>query len=236
MKLYNLYKDVIFEETGVKLELNEGGTPTLSDVQQALTNKHAVNLSYKNGERRYGQVISIGRTSKGNDAVRIYQINGPNIKKDKKGREQRYKVFIINHITNWSETNMTLNLPPDELFKPTQDITLNLPNSSGDANIAKLTDKKGTMTKNRTGWQSNIDTKKSNEPLARNRATYNSTSQDYEDNTGKRQPNYPTNQDHEYNSNFNKGDDAKETPNYKEYQHTKYPKVGDEVEDEETIN
>lgn len=235
MKLYNLYKDVIFEETGVKLELNEGGTPSLSDVQQALTNKHAVNLSYKDGAKRYGQVISIGKTSKGNDAVRIYQINGPNIR-TKQGKEQRYKVFIINHITNWSETSMKLNLPPDELFKPTQDITLGLPNSSGDANIAKLTDKKGTITKNRTGWQSNIDTKQSNEPLARNRVTYNSTSQDYEDNTQKQQPNYPTNQDPEYTSNYNKRGNEKEQPNYKEYQYTDYPKVGDEVEDEETID
>ena len=68
MKLYNLYKEVILEGTDIKT------------IQDVINNNRAVNISYEdnsidsNSGPRYCQILAMGKTSKGNNAVRVYQI------------------------------------------------------------------------------------------------------------------------------------------------------------------
>jgi len=184
MKLYNLYKEVILEGTDIKT------------IQDVINNNRAVNISYEdnsidsNSGPRYCQILAMGKTSKGNNAVRVYQISGPNLKRDKNGKIIRWKTFLTNKMTI-TPTNFTFYAPPDELYNALGDKTLNIPNNDGMANMAIFSDKNLDKYRQRhANWQSNLDTKKTNEPLVRNRA----------DNEEKPQPNYPTAKDYQYSN------------------------------------
>ena len=185
MKLYNLYKEVILEAVDIKT------------VQDAIKNNLGVNIVYEdnsidsNSGPRYCQILAMGKTSRGNIAIRVYQISGPNLKKDKTGRINRWKTFRIDRIQTMNVTNFTFYAPPDELYNALGDKTLNIPSNDGMANMAIFSDKNLDKYRQRHAkWQSNLDTKKTNEPLVRNRA----------DNEEKPQPNYPTAKDYQYSN------------------------------------
>lgn len=122
-KLYNLYKQVILEATEVEM------------VKHAIENGLNVNIIYDNGkddgtasQKRYCQIYNLGTTSGGNQAVRVYQISGPNIN-TKKG-ETRWKTFRLDRIIDWQETNFKVNQPISTSdhsipYNNNQDITLN---------------------------------------------------------------------------------------------------------------
>ena len=205
MKLYNLYKEVILESTKIK------------DIQDVISNNLGVNITYvdnsidSNSGPRYCQVLAIGRTSKGNDAIRVYQISGPNLKRDKKGKIQRWKTLRVDRIQSLQPTNFTFYAPPDELYNALGDKTLNISSDGAMANMAIFKDKNLDSYRERhANWQSNIKTKKANEPNVRTRTDNQENPQ----------------------SNSNQV-----TPSYQDYEYTKYdsPKVDDEdIENKET--
>jgi|DEB0MinimDraft_12_1074336.scaffolds.fasta_scaffold02686_6 hypothetical protein len=201
MKLYNLYKEVILEAVDIKT------------VQDVINGNLAVNITYKDGSidsnsgPRYCQILAMGKTSQNNTAVRVYQISGPNLKKDKNGKTIRWKTFLIDKM-EITKTNFKFYAPPDELYNALGDKTLNIPNNGGVANMAIFSDKNLDKYRDRHAkWQSDLDTKKTNEPLVKNRSDDNEeTPQDnnIDNNIGnniggnenKPQINYPTANDY----------------------------------------
>jgi DNA-binding ferritin-like protein (Dps family) len=172
ISLYNLYKQVILEAVD------------LHSVQNALNGNFGVNIVYvkKDGEGnptrdssntpRWCQVLAIGKTSKGNDAVRVYQITGPNIRTNSKGEEERYKTFLLNNINpeDWRPTKKIFYSPPDGLFNTFGDKTLNITDATGN-NIAQFGDKYMDNYRERHAkWQSNLKTRQQNKPLEKGRA------------------------------------------------------------------
>lgn len=91
-KLYNLYEQVILEATEIEM------------VMDAISNHYTVNITYDNGKddgsvnsKRYCEVYNFGTTYGGNNAIRVYQLSGPN------GRG--WKTFRIDRITKWEPTS-----------------------------------------------------------------------------------------------------------------------------------
>jgi hypothetical protein len=125
MKLYNLYKEVILEAT------NTG------DAQRAIDEHLTANIKYDNGKddgsenvKRYCRILNIG-SIKGQPAIRVFQISNFNIKKDKNGKEQRWKTFLLDKIVDIQLTNFKVNRPittkdADIPWNPNSDITLGL--------------------------------------------------------------------------------------------------------------
>ena len=125
MKLYNLYKEVILEAT------NTG------DAQRAIDEHLTANIKYDNGKndgsenvKRYCRILNIGAI-KGQPAIRVFQISNFNIKKDKNGKEQRWKTFLIDNIVDIELTNFKVNKPittkdADIPWNPNSDKTLGL--------------------------------------------------------------------------------------------------------------
>ena len=211
MKLYNLYKEIILEAADIKT------------IQDAINNNLGVNISYEdnsidsNSGPRYCQILAMGKTSKGNTAIRVYQISGPNLKRDKNGKIVRWKTFLIDIIQTMNVTNFTFYAPPDELYNALGDKTLNIPNNDGMANMAIFKEKNLDKYRQRHAqWQSNLDTKKTNEPLARNR----------DDNEQNPQPNYPTAKDYQYSNLYSdkvadeKGDEVSQDVDQEEIENT----------------
>lgn len=184
INLYNLYKQVIFEEVN------------LHTVQNALNGNFGVSIVYvkKDSEGnptrdssntpRWCQILAIGKTSKGNQAVRVYQISGPNLKPNPKtGKVERYKTLLLNNIEpdDFRVSRFKFYSPPDELFNTFGDKTLNITDGSGN-NIATFGDKYMDNYRQRhANWQSNLKTKQPNEPEVRGRAdSGNNPYTDYE--------------------------------------------------------
>ena len=193
MKLYNLYKEIILEAVDIKT------------VQDAIKNNLGVNIVYEdnsmdsNSGPRYCQILAMGKTSKGNIAVRVYQISGPNLKRGKTGGIIRWKTFRIDRIRSMNVTNFTFYAPPDELYNALGDKTLNIPNNDGVANMAIFSDKNLDKYRERHAkWQSDVKTKKANEPLVRNRDDNEEKTQQTVQQ--KSQPNYPTAKDYQYSN------------------------------------
>lgn len=185
MKLYNLYKEVILEAVDIK------------SVQNAIRNNLGVNIVYQdnsidsNKGPRYCQILAMGKTSKGNMAIRVYQISGPNLKRNKDGKIQHWKTFRLDRIQQMNPTNFRFYAPPDELYNALGDKTLNIPDSEGMANMAIFSDKNLDRYRERhRNWQSNLDTQKTNKPRVRDR----------NDNEERPQPNYPTAKDYQYSN------------------------------------
>jgi len=138
-KLYNIYKQLILEATDVEA------------VQDAINRHYTVNITYDNGSKnssnlpRYCGVYAIGTTNSGNQAIRVYQISGPNLRPDKNGIVQRWKTLLINNITRWSPTKFIFYAPADELYNINGDKTLNITVTSAGSeggNIATFNKKK----------------------------------------------------------------------------------------------
>jgi len=118
------------------------------DVNDAIQYHYTANIKYNNGKddgsrgrKRYCQILNVG-TIKGKPAIRVFQITGPNIKKDKEGNEIRWKTFMVDKIdeivlTKFKAPPITSrdhNIP----WNPNRDLTLGLgAGSSGLATFGK---------------------------------------------------------------------------------------------------
>ena len=141
MKLYNLFNEIIFEETKKRL-LTEGVSE--SDVIAAIEGKYNVNILYMDeGEtvpsKRYIQVYNFSETRKGsnpksvggNQAIRAYQIDG-GTKTEKNG----WKIFRLDRIVGWYPTKM-------KWYNPVSDYSSNIPpyNQTGDKSMSVVHNK-----------------------------------------------------------------------------------------------
>lgn len=106
MKLYNLYQEVIFEETQKKLHLlseviSDGG------IKAAIQGKYNVKIRYKDDDgtktQRYIQIYTLGITKAGNQAIRAFQIGGPT---NSPSTENIWKTFRVDRIESIEPTNM----------------------------------------------------------------------------------------------------------------------------------
>lgn len=152
MKLYNLFNEIIFEETKKRL-LTEGVSE--SDVIAAIEGKYNVNILYMDeGEtvpsKRYIQVYNFSDTRKGqnpnsiggNPAIRAYQIGG-GTKTEKNG----WKIFRLDRIVGWYPTKM-------KWYNPVSDYSSNIPpyNQVGDKSMSVVHNKvdPATFTRQRS--------------------------------------------------------------------------------------
>ena len=146
MKLYNLFNEIIFEETKKQL-MTEGVSS--NDVIAAIDGKYNVNILYMDvGEtvpsKRYIQVYNFSDTMKGtkpnsiggNEAIRAYQIGGGS-KTEKNG----WKIFRLDRIVGWFPTNM-------KWANPVSDYDASIPsyNQVGDKSMSVVNNKVNTAT------------------------------------------------------------------------------------------
>lgn len=136
MKLYNLFKDVIIEESVKNLKLLKEGVG-LDTVRAAIDNMYMVNVMYRPEEdnlltKRYIAVYNLGKTKAGNDAIRVYQVNGGN-------RETNgWKTFRLDRIEGWEPTKMRWYNPISDYdstipkYKINRDKTFSVLNKSVD--------------------------------------------------------------------------------------------------------
>jgi hypothetical protein len=125
MKLYKLYKEVIFE-----IENKGLLTESVSDdaINNAINNRYNVKFKYRDPEDnilrdRYVQVYVYGQMKNGNYAIRGYQIGG----QSKTNKPSEWKLFRVDRMTNWEETNMRWYEPISML-----DPSIGKYNNSGD--------------------------------------------------------------------------------------------------------
>jgi hypothetical protein len=172
ISLYNIYKQLILEAVD------------LHTAQNAMNKNYGVNIVYQKKDKdgrplknssnmpRWCQILAIGKTSKGHDAIRVYQISGPNLRANKKtGKVEKYKTFILNNIApeDFRVSKFPFYSPPDGLFNAFGDKTLNVTSSSG--SIATFGDKYMDNYRQRhSNWQSNLKTRQTNEPKVKDRA------------------------------------------------------------------
>jgi len=126
MKLYNLFEQVILEETQKALGLLVEGVDTDS-VGAAIDGLYNVNITYRDEgqsvpSKRYIQVYVYGKTHGGNDAIRAYQIDGGT-----KTVSNGWKIFRLDRIESWLPTNM-------KWYNPVSDYDASIPpfNQMGD--------------------------------------------------------------------------------------------------------
>ena len=94
MRLYNIFESIILEEVNKKI-LTEG---VLEDLKTAMENTYNIWITYQESDGsttdRYIQVDGMGTTSKGNLAIRAWQLAG------KSGKSEPYgwKLFRVDRI------------------------------------------------------------------------------------------------------------------------------------------
>ena len=131
MKLYNLFNEIIFEETQRHQQLlTEGVADT--DVIKAIDGKYNVNIMYQGKKdkaptKRYVQVYVLGKTLQGNNAIRAYQISGEN-------KESGWRLFLTDNISGWNTTNMKWQNPVSDY-----DNYIQAYNQLGDKSMSSLT-------------------------------------------------------------------------------------------------
>ena len=108
----------------------------------ALNNHYTVNIMYDSGKgdenvKRYCQIYALGKTSKGHDAIRVFQFYPYT-------RGYMWKTFRVDRIVKWNPTKWRFYRPISNergstapRFDPNNDKTLN----HGDLAIAKFDDK-----------------------------------------------------------------------------------------------
>lgn len=121
MKLYNLFEEVIFEESQKHLGLITEDVSD-DDLISAIMNRKAVNILYRDfanqpPSKRYILPTVYGQLYNGNYAIRANQISGAS----KKGNNYAStKLFRIDRIEGWYPTNMTIYEPVDD-YNPNGD-------------------------------------------------------------------------------------------------------------------
>jgi hypothetical protein len=131
MKLYNLFNEIIFEETHKQL-LTEGVSD--NDVIKAIDGKYNVNIMYKGKKdayptSRYIQVYVLGTSLDGNNVIRAYQISS----KDKT-KKPGWRLFLTDNISGWNTTNMKWHNPVSDY-----DNYIQAYNQLGDKSMSNLT-------------------------------------------------------------------------------------------------
>lgn len=112
MKLYNLFENIILEETiKEKMILCEGASYT--QVNDAIQNRYRVRIEYKDNEnkpptKRFIEVYAIGLSKAGNPVIRAYQLFGGTTTKIPK-----WKFFRLDKIVKWEPTKVKFNTPID---------------------------------------------------------------------------------------------------------------------------
>jgi hypothetical protein len=138
MKLYNLFNEIILEESKKLLTENVSE----EQVKDAIENKYNVNILYDDypdevpsvqPSKRYIQVYNFAETKAGNKAIRAFQIFGGSKTTPKEGA---WKIFRLDRIRGWYPTKMKFN-------KPVSDKDLNLPkyNNDGDRTMRTVFNK-----------------------------------------------------------------------------------------------
>src|SRR6478736_7742663 len=122
MKLYNLFQEVILEETQKRLNLLSEGISD-SEVKAAIKGRYNVNIWYDEGDgipptKRYVQIYTLGLTIAGNLTMRAYQITGkskhPHVKNS-------WKTFRLDRIQSFQPTNF-------RWYNPVSDYRQEIPN------------------------------------------------------------------------------------------------------------
>jgi len=134
MKLYNIYQEVILEESNKKLLLTEDVTD--SQIIDVIKQKVNVNIRYlDDGEnipsKRYIQIYVFGMLENGFNAVRAYQINGGS----KTGKNYgEWKIFRLDRIISFLPTKMRWYRPVSDY---SSDIDVYNPNGDMKGNFIK---------------------------------------------------------------------------------------------------
>lgn len=134
MKLYNLYEELIFEETNRNIRLLTEGV-SIEDVKAAIDGRYNVNILYRDFEdappsKRYIQVYNLAKTKSGNDAIRAFQIFGASKRGNKNGF---WKIFRLDRIDGWYPTKV-------KWTKAISDIDPSIPkyNNAGDRTMSHV--------------------------------------------------------------------------------------------------
>jgi len=112
MKLYNIFEELILEETEkAKRLLSEG--VSIDDVKAAIDGKYNVNILYQDEgqsvpSKRYIQVYNLSKTKGGNDAIRAYQLGGGSKTTPNEGA---WKIFRLDRIKAWYPTKVRWKRP-----------------------------------------------------------------------------------------------------------------------------
>jgi hypothetical protein len=117
VKLYNLFEEVILEQTGQLL------VESVSEQQviDAIKNKYHVHILYDDypdrvpsvpPSKRYIEVYNLGLTKAGNKAIRAWQMGGPS--KTTKGGA--WKMFRLDRIRAWMPTKVKWNRTISDLY------------------------------------------------------------------------------------------------------------------------
>lgn len=193
MKLYNLFNEIIFEETQRHQQLLTEGVGDV-DVIKAIDGKYNVNIMYQ-GEKdktpteRYIQVYVLGETHQGNNAIRAYQISS----KDKT-KEPGWRLFLTNNISGWNTTNMKWYNPVSDY-----DTYIQAYNQLGDKSMRSLTRQVDPRTFTRQ--RSDISQK----PIPNNTDNTSKQQQPIDtSNTNNQQQNISQNQQTDNNNELNK--------------------------------
>jgi hypothetical protein len=120
MKLYNLYKEVIFEEIEKSRRLlNEGASDeeiisAINGVKgkNGKTIRYNYNIQYRDKPNtppsiRYVQIYVYGQLENGNYAIRAYQISGGSASK----KPSEWKLFRVDKIVSMTKTKMMWDKP-----------------------------------------------------------------------------------------------------------------------------
>ena len=112
MKLYNLYEEIILEETKKHFQIISEGVSG-NEVVSAIDGKYNVNILYRDSKnappsKRYIQTYVYGKLDNGNYAIRAYQIFGGSKTTPSTGA---WKIFRLDRIEGWYPTNMKWNKP-----------------------------------------------------------------------------------------------------------------------------
>ena len=134
IKLYNIYKELIFEETGILL--TEGVSS--DDINDAINGKYNINILYRDYDdkapsKRYIQVYNFAKTKADNEAIRAYQIFGGS---KTTPREGAWKIFRLDRIEGWYPTKVKWQ-------KPVSDLDNSIPkyNQNGDRTMRTVMNK-----------------------------------------------------------------------------------------------
>jgi hypothetical protein len=135
MKLYNLYQEVIFEETQNKTNLLSEGISD-SEVKAAIQGKYNVRIKYRDYDdgtppsNRYIQIYVLGLTKAGNEAIRAFQINGWSKTTPRHGA---WKIFRLDKIEGIEKTKM-------KWYNPVSDYETSIPayNQTGDDSFTTI--------------------------------------------------------------------------------------------------
>jgi hypothetical protein len=135
MKLYNIYNNIILEETTKHFQLLTEGV-NVDAVNDAINNQYNVNITYDDypnsnppvpPSKRYIQVYNYSDTKAQNACIRAYQIFGGSKTTPNNGA---WKIFRLDRIRSWKPTKVKFN-------KPVSDKGPNIPtyNQSGDKSM-----------------------------------------------------------------------------------------------------